>query len=149
MDMPSVVSFDKFVISPPYYEVEHFLTRDFRDAQPLIKEFNYDLSQLDKEDFTEFIQKVFEPEFIELEQGLTAIDIYISKALFPIFKLFTNFIPVAAEIIDINSIYCYCYGHIGSLGVQVCEKPLFDNDGILLNCLGGFNYKTYLRIKEL
>lgn len=148
MDIPSVVTLDEFIYSPSGYEVDHFLTRDFRDALSLIKEFNYDLSQLDKEDLTEFIQKVFEPEFIELEQGLTARDLYISKALFPIFKLFTNFIPVSAEIGD-KSIYYNYYGHIDSLRVQVCEKPLFDDDGILLNCLGGFKYKTYLRMKEL
>lgn len=61
MDISSTISpkikIDEFECSPNY-EVDHFLTRDFRNAQPLIKEFNYDFSQLDKKDFTNFIQLV-------------------------------------------------------------------------------------------
>lgn len=152
MDISSSISpkikIDEFEYSPNY-EVDHFLTRDFRNAQPLIKEFNYDFSQLDKEDFINFIQLVFEPEFLKLEQGLTARDLYICKALFPIFKSFKNFVPISAAMAGTDSIYYNCRGCIDSLRILVCEKPLFDDDGILLNCLGDLNYKTYLRIKEL
>lgn len=129
------------------YEVDHFLTRDFRDAQLLIKDFNYDLSQLDRRDLADFVQKVFEPEFLDLVLKLQIKNLYINKDLFHIFELFTRFVPNPKS--DINSVYYNCHGHIGFLQVQVCEKPLFDDDGILLSCPGGLDYKTYLRIDGL
>lgn len=149
MDISSTISpkikIDEFECSPNY-EVDHFLTRDFRDANLLLKDFNYDLSQLDRIDLTNFIQLVFEPEFLKLEQELSAIDIYICKDLFPIFRSFTNFVPIPE---DMDSVYYNCHGHIGLLRIQVCEKPLFNDDGVLLYCAGGSKYKTYLRIKGL
>lgn len=130
----------------PNYEVDHFLTRYFKDADLLLKDFNYDLSQLDRRDLTNFIQLVFEPEFLKLEQELLASDLYICKTLFPIFRSFTSFVPIP-EYID--SVYYNCRGHIGLLRIQVCEKPLFDDDGVLLCCAGDSKYKTYLRINGL
>ena len=130
----------------PDYEVDHYLTRSFRDAELLIKDFDYDLSQLDRADLTNFIQLVFEPEFLSLEQDLSARDLYISKDLFSIFRVFTKFVPISESK---DSVYYNYYGHIGLLRVQVCEQPLFDDDGILLSCMGGSVYKTYLRIKGL
>lgn len=130
----------------PDYEVDHYITRSFRDAKLLIKDFNYDLSQLGRVDLTNFIQLVFEPEFLSLEQDLSARDLYISKDLFSIFRVFTKFVPISESK---DSVYYNCYGHIGHLRVQVCEQPLFDDDGILLSCMGGYVYKTYLRIKGL
>lgn len=137
---------DEFVTRVPNYDVDHYLTRDFRDANLLIKDFNYDLSQLDRRDLAEFIQKVFEPEFLDLVLKLQIRNLYINKDLFHIFKLFIRFVPNPKII---NSVYYNCCGHIGFLQVQVCEKHLFDDDGILLSCPGGLNYKTYLRLDGL
>lgn len=130
----------------PNHEVDHYLTRSFKDANLLLKDFDYDLSLLDRVDLTDFIQLVFEPEFLSLEQNLLARDLYISKDLFSIFRVFTKFVPISENK---DSVYYNCYGHIGHLRVQVCEQPLFNDDGILLSCMGGYVYKTYLRIKGL
>lgn len=139
-----LITFPKAI--SPDYEVDHYLARSFRDADLLLKDFDYDLSQLDRKDFTDFIQLVFEPEFLSLEQDLSARGLYISKDLFPIFKVFTKFVPLPESK---DSVYYNCYGHIDFLQVQVCEKPLFNKNGILLYCLGGSFYKTYLRINGL
>lgn len=139
------VNLDEFEYSSPHYGVDHFLTRYFRDANLLLKDFNYNLSQLDRRDLTNFIQLVFEPEFLKLEQELLASDLYIYKTLFPIFRSFTSFVPIP----EYNSVYYNCRGHIGSLRIHVCEKPLFDDDGVLLCCAGDSKYKTYLRINGL
>lgn len=134
---PTLVDFEPV----PNNEIEHFLTRSFRDALLLIKDFNYDLSLLDKRDFTKFIQISFEPEFLDLVLKLQVKDLYIYKDLFYVFESFTKFVP---SIENIASDY-YCHGHIGFLRIQVCEKPLFDDCGVLLSCQGGNTYKTYIR----
>lgn len=146
MKVPLIKFPEAKLVEVPDYEITHYLTRSFRDANLLLKDFDYDLSQLDRKDFTDFIQLVFEPEFLSLEQDLSARDLYISKDLFPIFKVFTKFVPILESK---DSVYYNCCGHIDLLQIQVCEKPLFPKDGILLSCLSGSDYKTYLRIKGL
>jgi len=133
---------------PPIIEIpfkyepsEHFLTQSFRSAHRLEEEFNYDLSQLDKRDLVNFIRVAFEPEFLNLVVLLQIADIYIYKDLFHIFELFTDFVPYTENV---ASDY-YCHGHIGLLRIQVCEDPLFDDDGILLASPSGRTYKTYIR----
>jgi hypothetical protein len=131
-------------INPHDYDLsldyeEHFLTRSFREAH-LIKDFDYDLSLLDKKDFTKFIQISFEPEFLDLALKLQVRDLYMHKDLFHVFELFTKFVPCTENI---ASDY-YCQGHISYLRIQVCEKPLFDNNGILLSSPGN-TYKTYYK----
>ena len=100
---------------------EHFLTRYFREADPLIKNFTYDLSYLDKEDLPQFIRTVFEPELEEVLRYGHIYNIYIHQDLFSLIQLFKRFNPKEIFASDY-----YCAGIIdGCTQVQVCHEPFF------------------------
>lgn len=106
---------------------EHFLTRGYNKAATYIKPFHFDLSQLDKHDFSDFIQIAFEPEFTKFLINLNITNIYINKELRPVFDACKEFVRSENNF---ASDY-YRYGHIGLTHIHLCEKHFFDEDWIL------------------
>lgn len=106
---------------------EHFLTRGFNKAITYIQPFCFDLSQLDKRDFSDFIKIAFEPEFTKFLTDFNITDIYINKKLRPVFDACRGFLRTR----DIFASDYYRYGHIGLTHIHLCEKHFFDEDWIL------------------
>ena len=109
------------------YTKDHFLTRAFKKAIIYIKPFNFDLSQLDKRDFSNFIQIAFEPIFIEFLTDLKVSNIYVHRELRPVFDACKHFVQSES---DFASDY-YHYGHIGFTHIHLIQKHFFDEDWIL------------------
>ena len=119
---------------------EHFLTQGFKKAITYIQPFHFDLSQLDKRDFSDFIQIAFEPKFIEFATALKISNIYIHKKLCPVFSACKGF---RADGDHFASDY-YHYGHIGLTHIHLCEKHFFDENYILF--LMGFVDSEYGKV---
>lgn len=121
-------------------EEEHFLTYGFKKAITYIQPFHFDLSQLDKQDFQNFIQIAFEPKFTEFLTDLNVTNIYIHKKLRPVIDACKGFVKLENNF---ASDY-YHYGYIGLTHVQVCEKHFFDENWILF-LIGAVN-STYGKV---
>lgn len=119
---------------------EHFLTRGFNKAIAYIQPFHFDLSQLDKHDFLNFIQIAFEPKFTEFLTDLNISNIYVHKKLRPVFDACKEFVRTESNF---ASDY-YHYGHIGLTHVHLCEKQFFDENYILFTM--GFVNSSYGKV---
>jgi hypothetical protein len=119
---------------------EHFLTQGFKEAMLYMQPFHFDLSQLDKRDFSDFIQIAFEPEFTKFLIDFNISNIYINKKLRPVFNACKNFVQSENSF---ASDY-YHYGHIGLTHIHVCEQHFFDDDWILF--LMGFINQKYGKV---
>lgn len=102
-------------------EKEHFLTQGFNKAITYIQPFHFDLSQLDRRDFSDFIKIAFEPKFIEFATALKISNIYINRELRPVFDACKGFVRTEDNF---ASDY-YHYGHIDLTHVHLCEKHFF------------------------
>lgn len=121
-------------------EEEHFLTQGFKKAITYIQPFHFDLSQLDRRDFRNFIQIAFEPTFIDFITDLKVSNIYINKELYPVFEACKGFVWSGSNY---ASDYYHC-GHIGLTHIQVCEQHFFDENWILF-LIGAIN-STYGKV---
>lgn len=110
------------------YEKDHFLTQGFKKAIAYTKPFHFDLSQLDRRDFSNFIQITFEPMLIDFLTDLKVSNIYIHRELRPVFDACKRFVQSESNF---ASDY-YCYGHIGPTRIQLIQKHFFDENWILL-----------------
>lgn len=122
------------------YEKDHFLTRAFKEAITYIKPFNFDLSQLDRRDFSNFIQITFEPMFIDFLADLKVSNIYVHRELRPVFDACKRFVQSESNFAS----DFYHYGHIGLTHIQVCEQHFFDENWILF-LMGAVN-STYGKV---
>ena len=121
-------------------EEEHFLTQGFKKAITYIQPFHFDLTQLDRRDFSDFIKIAFEPRFIEFVTALNISNIYIHRELRPVFDACKGF--VRSE--DNFASDYYHYGHIGLTHIQVCNQHFFDENYILF--LMGFVNADYGKV---
>lgn len=121
-------------------EEEHFLTQGFKKAITYIQPFHYDLSQLDKRDFSDFIKIAFEPKFIEFATALNISNIYIHRELRPVFDACKGFVRTEGNF---ASDY-YRYGHMGLTHIHICEQHFFDENWILF-LMGAVN-STYGKV---
>lgn len=119
---------------------EHFLTQGFNKAISYIQPFHFDLTCLDRQDFSDFIKMAFEPKFIEFATDLNISNIYIHRELRPVFDACKDFVRSKNNF---GSDY-YRYGHIGLTHVHLCEKHFFDENWILF--LMGFVNQTYGKV---
>lgn len=109
-----------------FYTKDPFLTQNFKKAITYIKPFNFDLSQLDKRDFSNFIQIAFEPMFIDFLADLKVSNIYVHRELRPVFDACKRFVRSESNF---ASDY---YGHISFTHIHLIQKHVFDEDWILL-----------------
>ena len=123
-----------------FYKKDPFLTQNFKKAITYIKPFNFDLSQLDKRDFSDFIKIAFEPKFIEFATDLNISNIYIHRELRPVFDACKSFVRIEDNF---ASDY-YHYGHIGLIHIHLCEQHFFDENYILF--LMGHVNQTYGKV---
>ena len=121
-------------------EEEHFLTYGFRKAITYIQPFHFDLSQLDKRDFSDFIKIAFEPKFVELIKDLSITNVYVHRKLRPVFDACEYFVRSEGNF---ASDY-YRYGHMGLTHIYICEQHFFDEDWILF-LMGAVN-STYGKV---
>lgn len=110
-----------------FYTKDPFLTQNFKKAITYIKPFNFDLSQLDKRDFSNFIQIAFEPMFIDFLADLKVSNIYVHRELRPVFDACKRFVQSESNF---ASDY-YCYGRIGFTRIHLIQKHFFDENWIL------------------
>lgn len=108
-------------------EEEHFLTQGFKKAITYIQPYHFDLSQLDRRDFSNFIQIAFEPMFIEFLTDLNISNVYVHKELRPVFDACKRFVQSESNF---ASDY-HCYGHIGFTRIHLIQKHFFDENWIL------------------
>ena len=121
-------------------EEEHFLTQGFKGAITYIQPFHFDLSQLDKCDFSDFIKLAFEPDFTKFITDLNVTNVYVHRKLRPVFDACKGFVRSESNF---ASDY-YHYGHIGLTHVQVCNQHFFDENWILF-LIGAVN-STYGKV---
>ena len=111
-----------------FYTKDPFLTQNFKKAITYEQPFHFDLSQLDRRDFSNFIQTAFEPIFIEFLVDLKVSNIYVHRELRPVFDACKHFVQSESNF---ASDY-YCYGHISFTHIHLIQKHFFDEDWILL-----------------
>ena len=109
------------------YKKDHFLTQGFKKAIAYTKPFHFDLSQLDRRDFSNFIQTAFEPIFTEFLTDLKVSNIYVHRELRPVFDACKRFVRSESNF---ASDY-YCYGHISFTHIHLIQKHFFDENWIL------------------
>lgn len=119
---------------------EHFLTQGFNKAIAYIQPFRFDLSLLDRRDFSDFIKIAFEPKFMEFLAHLDITNVYVHRELRPVFDACKNFVRSEGNF---ASDY-YRYGHIGLTHIQVCNQHFFDENYILF-LMGAVN-STYGKV---
>lgn len=119
---------------------EHFLTQGFKKAIAYTQPFHFDLSLLDRRDFSDFIKIAFEPKFMEFLAYLDVTNVYVHKKFRPVFDACKNFVRSENNFAS----DFYRYGHIGLTHIQVCEQHFFDEDWILF-LMGAVN-STYGKV---